>query len=380
MRAQHPGAREALVRKHLVNLRETTLRTLLEPEGDLPPVLPLGLYEHNENKKIIRIKGGGEIVYFGIDQVMKTGSRNLTGCGIDEAAECNQEDWLWLSRGIRVKHPRISLQKYAATNPGHPSHFLAKEFGLIGNELAANHECITTSAFDNFFLPKEYLDDLGRMTGMAYQRYVEGRWVGSDRLVYDAFQRETHVQAMPDSAEWKRVILACDEGYTNPAVILVLCLDGDGRLHIKREWYQSRKTHAEITEIAKGMHKLYRAEAIVYDSAAAGLGGSLLRAGMRAIKSMKTPSTTGPASRNAGIQRIRDRLAVQGDGKPRITVDPTCTNTIREFESYENKPDSDDPAAENDHAMDSLRYGNDYLSNLKTAKSRPVKFYDPGNI
>ena len=39
-----PGAREGLARKHLVSLKATTLRTLLEQDGNLPPVLPRGTY------------------------------------------------------------------------------------------------------------------------------------------------------------------------------------------------------------------------------------------------------------------------------------------------------------------------------------------------
>ncbi len=37
MRAAQKGMREGLCRKHLVTLKATTLKTLLEPDGDLPP-------------------------------------------------------------------------------------------------------------------------------------------------------------------------------------------------------------------------------------------------------------------------------------------------------------------------------------------------------
>ena len=46
----NPGAREGLARKHLVSLKATTLRTLLEQDGKLPPVLPAGTYEHNRRR------------------------------------------------------------------------------------------------------------------------------------------------------------------------------------------------------------------------------------------------------------------------------------------------------------------------------------------
>ena len=42
--------------------------------------------------------------------------------------------------------------------------------------------------------------------------------------------------------------------------------------------------------------------------------------------------------------------------RPRLTVDPSCSNACREFESYEWKPDTDEPVKINDHAMDAIRY------------------------
>jgi phage terminase large subunit len=43
-----------------------------------------------------------------------------------------------------------------------------------------------------------------------------------------------------------------------------------------------------------------------------------------------------------------------------LTVDPSCVNTIAEFESYAYNPrslENDVPIKANDHAMDALRYG-----------------------
>jgi hypothetical protein len=60
MRASFPGSREGLCRKHLVTLKATTLKTLLEGDGDMPPVLPAGYYQHNKSEKTIKLDGGGE--------------------------------------------------------------------------------------------------------------------------------------------------------------------------------------------------------------------------------------------------------------------------------------------------------------------------------
>jgi phage terminase large subunit len=61
-----------------------------------------------------------------------------------------------------------------------------------------------------------------------------------------------------------------------------------------------------------------------------------------------------------GIQLVKSLLAVQGDGRPRLTISPKCVNLIAEFESYCWKEGRaglrDEPEKANDHAMDALRY------------------------
>jgi len=57
-----------------------------------------------------------------------------------------------------------------------------------------------------------------------------------------------------------------------------------------------------------------------------------------------------------GIRRVADRLTVQGDGRPRLTMDPGCVNVIREFGAYLWKPGRDEPVKKDDDAMDALRY------------------------
>ena len=53
---------------------------------------------------------------------------------------------------------------------------------------------------------------------------------------------------------------------------------------------------------------------------------------------------------------MTNALMVRGDGRPGLTVDPSCVNTIREFEGYCWKKGKDEPVKEGDHAMDALRY------------------------
>lgn len=362
MRASIRGSSEGLCRKYLVSLKSTTLRTLLEPDGDLPAVLPPGSYEHNKSEKIIRLNGGGEIVYFGLDDHKKIGSFNFTGVQVDECVEITEADWIQLRGRLRRNILGLPRQISGACNPGSPSHWLCKYFGVAGgHKCLPNHRAIMTCSSDNWFLPKDYIDDLNTFTGLAKARYVEGRWVGSEGLVYDRWDRLLFVKVREEPV-WKRVVVGVDEGYTNPAVLLVICEDHDGRIHVPCEWYKRKQLEPQVLEQAELWAAEYHPELFVADPSAAKLRAAMTARGLP-VK---------PANNDVfgGIQTLQKYLVIAGDGLPRITVDPRCENVIREFETYEwklrdkaNSTDTkDEPIKVNDHAMDALRYGVNEIS------------------
>jgi PBSX family phage terminase large subunit len=352
-RASVVGSREGLCRKHLVTLKATTLRTLLEPDGMNPPVLPLGSYDHNKSEKIIRIRGGGEIVYFGLDQAEKIGSYSLTGVAVDEAVEITRDDFTQLVGRIRVAVEGLHNQLYMACNPAAPTHFLAEKFGLAqGHQIAKDCRVIQTKSADNFFLPQDYIDSLNEFTGLAHKRYVEGLWVGSEGIIYDRFDRHTFVRHR-DSNNFVRCIVGADSGYTNPSVQLLVRIDGDGNLHIAEEYYKTKQLESSVIEHAKQWNEQHNVEVFVVDPSAASL-----IAGMRAAGLYVEPANNQVFS---GIQCVQARLVVAGNGVPRLTIEPHCVNTIREFETYEWKTSGgevrDVPLkSSGDHAMDALRY------------------------
>ena len=356
-RAQVPGCREGLCRKHLVTLKASTLRTLLEPDGNAPPVLPSGSYEHNKSEKVIRIRGGGEIVYFGLDDPQKIGSYNLTGCAIDEAVELTLDDWHMLIGRIRLD-VGVPNSLYAVCNPGAPSHWLAERFGLaLGHVASDGCEVIHTRTTDNEFLPTSYVESLTTLGGVAYRRFVMGEWCAADGLVYDLWDRVAHCQDRDGKVG--NYVVGIDVGYRNPTSMLLIGRDNDDRLHVEREWYKTQQLEADTIAKVKEWNERFEPEAFVVDPSAAGFIEALRAEGIHVV-----------AANNAvfdGIQRVQGSLRVQEDGAS-LTVDPRCENLIREFESYEWLKSSggltDKPRKENDHAMDSLRYALMYLGGI----------------
>ena len=357
-RAAIPGAREGLARKHLVALRATTLKTLLEDDGDKPAVLPAGCYQHNQTRKTIRLRGGGEIQYFGLDDEKKIGSYNLSGVAIDEAVELAEKDYLQLEGRLRVDAPGIVRQLYWAGNPGPPTHFLARRFGLaLGEELRDGAEIIETNTFENSFLTDDYLERMRRKVGVDYQRNVLGKWVGSDGLVYDGFDRQVHVRER-DAGEFRRWFLAVDDGYRNPFACLLVGEDGDGRLHVFDETYRTGLAIRQKVDAATRLATFARESEAKYagavvDPAAAQLIREFGEAGL-------DPASKVPKDVFDGIQAVGQALVDPGDGLPRLTISPRAVATGREFETYEwrNRDGAwiDEPVKEHDHALDALRY------------------------
>ena len=155
----------------------------------------------------------------------------------------------------------------------------------------------------------------------------------------------------PEDSDYYTV--GVDEGYTNPAVALVIGHDSDGRAHIIEEFYRRRVTQETLVKVLVDLDERFDVYAFHVDSAAAGLIASMGAAGLPAFPADKRL--------NDGIQRVKAMLAIQDDGKPRLTTDPKNVNTIGEFESYvwaedRNGNATDKPVKDNDHAMDALRY------------------------
>ena len=197
---------------------------------------------------------------------------------------------------------------------------------------------------------KRSMATLQALSGVRRKRLYEGIWATAEGAVYDMFDASVHVKERAAS-EFQSFGLAMDAGYTHPAVILLIGIDSDGRWHILREFYERGKLQEDIVKTAREWYIEMSCGMVAVDEAAAGLIADLRNNGI--------PAQGAKGRVFGGITAVQDRLKIQGDGLPRLTVDPACVNTVNEFESYVWKPEKDEPVKENDHAMDAVRYFQD---------------------
>lgn len=155
-----------------------------------------------------------------------------------------------------------------------------------------------------------------------------------------------------------------DFGLTNPTCVLWGALGDDDTLYVFREYYQangqSYRWHAENAAKLEGWD-IVDGESIRRDETEpieAGFGdpsGLEARQEFAALNVGMVPANN---DWQGGVDRVRERLRIQGDERPRLKVFSTCTNLIREMGGYQLDPLSkiERPIKKDDHAPDALRY------------------------
>jgi len=315
---------------------------------------------------------GSQLWIIGLDKAGKVLSSERDFLYVNQAEQITLDDWEMMAgscsgRGAVVPHPQL----FGDCNPAGSNHWIQvrakagqlKLFSVTHKDNPSLYDEAGAVASEE---AQKRLDVLNSLTGIRRQRLLLGLWSSAEGAVYefsptgsvvvdeDGKERKIGPHAVArEVSEFKRWFLTLDEGYTNPAVILLVGEDTDGRWHILREFYERGKLQAVIVGTAKQWSDEKVCEVAAVDEAAAGLIADLVDAGVNA--------KAGKGRVLDGIQKIQNRLAVAGDGKPRLTVDPSCVETINEFESYIWKPSKDEPVKDNDHVMDSLRYLADVL-------------------
>jgi phage terminase large subunit len=317
---------------------------------------------------------GSVIVVGGMDKADKILSTEYDLCYINEATELTIEDWESITS--RMRNGGMPYQQMLADcNPGPPTHWLYQR-AMAGTTriLYSRHE-------DNpaYYDPKtrtwteagqRYLTRLGSLTGVRRARFLEGRWVAAEGVVYDGWNPAIHIIDrfdIPPAWPKYRVI---DFGFTNPFVCQWWAVDPDGRAYRYRELYLTRRLVEDHCATIKRVESDIERRTIV---ATITDHDAEDRATFERHMGQKTTGANKAVS--SGIQTVAERLTVQPDGKPRLFflrgalverdqelasgAKPTCTE--EEFESYvwdvgNGRKKGDQPKKEDDHGMDATRY------------------------
>ena len=351
MAMKYAGAQGAIIRKRQTDVYGSVLQTF-ERVIDGAPVYPYG----GQRPQKYNYDNGSVIWVGGMDKPGKVLSSERDFVYVNQAEELLLDDWESITTRTTG---RGAVMPYTMTfgdaNPGGSKHWIvlrAKEGKL---------KLIPTTHKDNPSLydpltgnlteqGRRSLEQLSKLTGIRRKRLFEGIWATAEGAVFDMFDSAVHVRTQ-DQINYKNFRLAADEGYKHPAVILVIGEDNDRRRHVFEEFYKSGVLQADVVAEAKRLGMKYGTNRITVDESAAGLIADLKNEGLDAVG--------GKGRVLDRIYAIQDDLALQLDKRPRLTFDPSCVETINDFESYRWHPLREEPIKEDDDGPDALGYDYD---------------------
>lgn len=233
-------------------------------------------------------------------------------------------------------------------NPEHPFHWFYTEW--IKKSDAKNMLYIHFKMEDNPSLSSSVINRYKSLySGAFYERFIDGRWVAADGLVYPMFDNRCHIRK--SVGKFFLYYLSCDYGTVNPFSLGLWGKAEDGWYRLDEYYHSSRDRGIQLTD-EEYYGKLLslvngrKIEAIIIDPSAASFIETIKRHGVfRVIKADNDVLK--------GINYVCNALK---NGE--IFFYPNCADTIREFSVYrwDNGIKRDAPKKENDHAMDDIRY------------------------
>lgn len=406
----YAGNRGLIIRKAFADVRSSTInQTLLEET-----IPDSHIVDHNKGEHVIEHLTGttdptgepvtSEIHYHGLDSGRKTGADDLPRkigsmefgwIFVDEGTETDKGEWNQLLGRLRYNGKRQAgmwyrvpeQQIFTATNPAGPAHWMYDLFYRDPPEDSATYEM---TLYDNPGVDEAYVQRLeNNLSGIYRERYLEGKWVGAEGLVYDEYKPSLHLvhpddlptgwtlnrksefSATGEKSYWVsppsdwRVYRTVDFGFNNPFVCQWWARSPDDVLFMFRELYRSERRidqHAE--DINRMTDDDWRVPKSFADHDAEGRE-RLNAAGINTVGAEKSVLD--------GIQAVKSRLAEDDLGRsqiylmegarvhkpdPQLQMDGRPLKTVDEISGYtwDKDTDEDEPVKEDDHGMDAMRY------------------------
>lgn len=287
----------------------------------------------------------------------------FAGAYCDEVNLYPESVWMQLMARLSVAGARC----FANCNPDSPYHWFYVK--VIKNVDILSKKVWHFTMDDNRSLSEEWKKQLSSMyTGVFKRRFIDGEWCVADGLIYDCFDKQRNVVHYDEEFIKKHAIryfISCDHGTSTVATwsMMVELNDVPGHIHKLDEYYydaqvmrHQKSDHAYLQDFQEWEgSRRYLADLhggwwyIYTDPAASTWKAALREAHYRVID-----------ADNSVIDGIRTVSSLLDQGL--FTMEPTCKNTIKQYESYRWDPDAqllgvDKPIKEEDHTCDADRYG-----------------------
>jgi len=333
-------------------------------------IMKLEFGKDPEVKKAYNLKQGDMFIEFpwGTRVEVRSAERKetLVGDGLDlvvmcEAAKHQRETW------DRMIEPALSDKRggaiFTSTPEGQNFFYDLWQRGLDDTE--PDYESWQYPSWDNSVIfPGGFEDSeiqrLRRnMSRDAFEQEIAADFTSFTGKIYKEFMERTHVRNHEYRPDWPN-FMSIDFGFVNPLAAIEFQVSPQDTVHVWREYYEPQLTLDEHMQAWRERENPtgYNIDLIFGDAAdPEAIQDICIKFG---------PCVGDPLSKEnwrEGIDLVKTFLKNRGGGVPGFYVDPSCRNTIREFNNYkaaEGGKDRD-PREQakkcEDHAMDAIRYG-----------------------
>ncbi|MGL5984710.1 MAG: PBSX family phage terminase large subunit [Cetobacterium sp.] len=329
-------------------------------------------YKHLRTDNNITIYKNGGMNTFYLFGGKDEGSQDLIQ-GLTAAGGLFDEVVLMPETFVNQAIARCSVDKskiWFNCNPSSPYHWFKKEF--IDNLIKKNAFRVHFTMKDNNSLSKEIIKRYESMySGIFYKRYIQGKWVMAEGVVYDMFGEENKIKKQELLFyTFSEYYISIDYGTQNPCVFLLWGKSGEKWYCIKEYYYDGRekqvqKTDSEYLKDLLEFVESYKSNLVfkvILDPSSSSFKTELKKHGISVTN-----------AKNEVLEGLR--LTQSLISNKEIYFSDDLINTFKEFSSYSwdnKKTDNgkDEPIKKNDHAMDSIRYFcNTVLTNKNKLKS-----------
>ncbi len=307
----------------------------------------------SSGKHMLMISGGGRENYFyifgGKDEASYKLIQGITLAGVlfDEVVLMPES---FVNQAIARTLSVDAAKLWFSCNPDSPNHWFYTEWIKKADEKKVLRLHFTMQ--DNpTMTPAKIARTESMFSGIFYDRYVLGKWVVAEGLVYTMFDRARHV-GLPEKLPRGDWYISIDYGTVNPTSMGLWLKAYNGQSYRVREsYYDARKegvsrTDEEHYATLATLASELPINSVIVDPSAASFIECIKRHGRFRVRKADNTVIT-------GIRNVSNALQ-SGE----LHFSPDCADTLREFTLYRWDSKHPDTAVikENDHAMDDIRY------------------------